>query len=60
MTKKTLECNNCSIESTIEYDYDSTGEEPIYCPFCGSSYIQEELEDFDLLKDDFDDMDAQW
>lgn len=58
--KKTLECTQCSIEATIEFDYDSTGEEPAFCPFCGSSYIEEELEDYDLLKDDFDDMEFKW
>ena len=61
MTKKTLECNACSIEATIEYDYDQVSEEPLYCPFCGSSYIEED-EDYDLLKDNVfdDDMDIQW
>ena len=60
--KKTHECKECSVETTIEFDYDSTGMEPQFCPFCGSSYIQEELEDFDLLKDGGfdDDMDIQW
>ena len=42
MTKKTLECTECSVEVTIEYNYDEVGTEPEYCPFCGSSYIQEE------------------
>ena len=63
MTKKTLECSTCSIEATIEYDYDQIAEEPQYCPFCGSSYIEEELEDdLDLLKNGGfdDDMDIQW
>lgn len=63
MTKKTLECRECSIESTIEYDFDQVSEEPQYCPFCGSSYIEEELDDnLDLLKNGGydDDMDAQW
>lgn len=60
MTKKTLECNECAVEATIEYDYDQVSQEPEYCPFCGSSYIQEE-DDYDLLKDGFeDDMDIQW
>lgn len=63
MTKKTLECTMCSCEATIEYDYDNTGEEPQYCPFCGSSYIEEELEDdMNLLKGDGldDDMEFKW
>ena len=59
-SKKTHQCVTCSCEATIEYDYDQTGEEPKFCPFCGSSYIEEDLEDFDLLKDDFDDVDVQW
>ena len=63
MTKKIHECQECGVEATIEYDYDAVVEEPQYCPFCGSSYIKEELEDdLDLLKNGGfdDDMDIQW
>jgi DNA replicative helicase MCM subunit Mcm2 (Cdc46/Mcm family) len=63
MTKKTHECQECGVEATIEFDYDATLEEPQYCPFCGSSYIKEEIEDdVNLLKGDGfdDDMDLQW
>jgi|APGre2960657373_1045057.scaffolds.fasta_scaffold92157_3 hypothetical protein len=63
MTEKIHECLECGAEATIKYDYDSVIEEPQYCPFCGSSYIQEELEDdVNLLKGDGfdDDMDLQW
>lgn len=61
MTKKTHECKECGVEATIEYDYDQVSEEPVYCPFCGSSYINEE-DDYDLLKDGGfdDDLDIQW
>lgn len=63
MTEKTHECLECGAEAIIKYDYDSVVEEPQYCPFCGSSYITEEIEDdVNLLKGDGfdDDMDLQW
>jgi DNA replicative helicase MCM subunit Mcm2 (Cdc46/Mcm family) len=63
MTKNTHECQDCGAEAVIEYDPDNVNQEPQYCPFCGSSYIEEELEDdIDLLKNGGfdDDMDIQW
>jgi RNA polymerase subunit RPABC4/transcription elongation factor Spt4 len=63
MTKITTECRECGVESTIEFDADNVDNQPEYCPFCGSSYIEEELEDdLDLLKNGGfdDDMDIQW
>jgi RNA polymerase subunit RPABC4/transcription elongation factor Spt4 len=63
MTKITNECTACGVESTIEFDAENVDNQPEYCPFCGSSYIEEELEDdLDLLKNGGfdDDMDIQW
>lgn len=63
MTKKHMECTTCGADTTIDYDEDQISEEPNYCPFCGSSYISNELdEDLDLLKNGGydDDMDLQW
>jgi hypothetical protein len=63
MTKITNECISCGVESTIEFDAENVDNQPEYCPFCGSSYIEEELEDdLDLLKNGGfdDDMDIQW
>ena len=61
MIKQLLECQECGTESHIEYDNDNVIGTPEYCPFCGSSYIEESVnDDADLLKDDIDDMDLQW
>ncbi len=63
MTKKHMECTTCGADATIDYDMDQINEEPNYCPFCGSSYISNELdEDLGLLKNGGydDDMDLQW
>jgi NAD-dependent SIR2 family protein deacetylase len=63
MTRKTMECISCGAEATIEFDIDQMNQEPVYCPFCGSSYIEDELDDdLDLLKNGGfdDDMDIQW
>ncbi len=63
MTKKLIECITCGAEATIDYDEDQINEDPNYCPFCGSSYIEDELDDnLDILKNGGydDDMDAQW
>jgi hypothetical protein len=55
MTKKSYECKECSCEATIEFDYDDIGEEPMYCPFCGASYIEEDLEEMEYPNNDVDD-----
>ena len=55
MTKKSYECKDCSCEATIEFDYDAIGEEPMYCPFCGASYIEEDLEEMEYPNNDVDD-----
>lgn len=63
MTKKLMECITCGAEATIDYDEDQINEDPNYCPFCGSSYIEDELDDdLDILKNGGydDDMDSQW
>jgi hypothetical protein len=58
MTKKSLECKECSCEATIEYNYDEVGEEPMYCTFCGAPYIEEELDEMEYPHDDA--MDDEW
>jgi hypothetical protein len=55
MTKRTYECKECSCEATIEFDYDDIGEEPAYCPFCGSSYIKEEIDRMEYPDDSMGD-----
>lgn len=57
MTKKTYECKSCSCEATIDFNYDEVGEEPLYCPFCGDTYIEEEL---DLEYPHDNTMDDEW
>jgi hypothetical protein len=56
MTKKNYECKECSCEATIDFDYDETGEEPIYCPFCGASYIEEDINEMEYPND----LDDEW
>ena len=61
MIKQVCECQECGVEAIIEFDTDNVTNAPEYCPFCGSSYIEESTNnDADLLKDDIDDMDLQW
>ena len=61
MIKQVCECQECGVEATIEFDTDNVTNAPEYCPFCGSSYIEESVnDDADLLKDDIDDLDLQW
>lgn len=61
MIKQVCECQECGVEATIEFDTDNVTNAPEYCPFCGSSYIEESSNtNDDLLKDDIDDMDLQW
>ena len=55
MTKRTYECKECSCEATIEFNYDDIGEEPAYCPFCGSSYIKEEIDRMEYPDDSMGD-----
>ena len=35
-------CNGCGVEYMITYDEDNTMEQPICCPFCGSSNTDSE------------------
>jgi DNA replicative helicase MCM subunit Mcm2 (Cdc46/Mcm family) len=58
MTKKTYECKECSCEATIDFNYDEVGEEPTFCPFCGNTYIQEEIDKMEYPLDDA--MDDGW
>jgi len=55
MTKKSFECKECACEAKIEYDYDDIGQEPLYCPFCGTPYIEEELDEMEYPNNDMDD-----
>ena len=47
-------CMNCDAEYTISR-IDDDSEEPEYCPFCGHHLEEEELEEEDLIFDEFDD-----
>jgi hypothetical protein len=58
MTKKSYECKGCSCEATIEYSYDDVGEHPTYCPFCGNTYIEEELDEMEYPNDNS--LDDEW
>lgn len=55
MTKRTHECNECSCEATIDFNYDEIGQEPLFCPFCGSPYITEEIDELEYPHDTMDD-----
>tara|TARA_R110000765_G_scaffold314226_1_gene407091 strand:- start:693 stop:869 length:177 start_codon:yes stop_codon:yes gene_type:complete len=44
-------CNGCGVEYMITYDEDNTMEEPVCCPFCGSSNA--ESEELDLVRNGF-------
>ena len=56
--KKTLECNSCSCEATIDFNFDEIGQEPLFCPFCGEPYINEELDELEYPHDNS--MDDEW
>lgn len=56
--KKTLECNSCSCEATIDFNYDEIGQEPLFCPFCGEPYINEEIDELEYPHDNT--MDDEW
>lgn len=50
-----LDCEHCGSVYEVMCQEHPEGEQPIYCPFCGSQISVEDIEeDFDLDQEDFD------
>ena len=50
MTTKETICYDCGAEYTVKYDEDEILDEPIYCPFCGTSKSTDLTDELDFDK----------
>lgn len=46
-----IECPSCGNEFMVRWDADVIDDQPVFCPFCGVRYEDDEPEEFDNGED---------